>query len=153
MPLIPDIFKKGLEGIFDQESENFEGFPDSFASAAERWATAFDNYAKIVVPPSTTNEAAKAAFKSMFMTINNSNGRIILPKCFSAYAQVLASGMQPAFTAIQPIGDPILDPVYVIGYSGGTSQACIQLIVSIVDTWMRTGVAVNNSSFISVNWN
>lgn len=151
MPLVPNNFKVGLESIFDQESDNFDGFPNSFSSAAERWATAFHNYAKLVVPPSTTSEAAKEAFKSTFMTMGN--GRIILPKCFVAYANVLATGMQPAFSSTPPIGEPQLEIVYSLGLGGGSSAQCISMIVSIVDAWMRTGIAVNNSSGVTTNWN
>lgn len=152
MPLIAPTLKLELQKIFDQESPNFEGFPDSLEGAAQRWAEAFDIYAKEVIPFSTTNEAAKSAFISTFMGINFSNGRIQFPLCFVAYATALAPGMLPAFAGTPPIGIPVFDPIYAVGMSGGTSEQCIDMMVNILDIWMRTGIAVNTSTSVTINW-
>jgi hypothetical protein len=141
MALDNSILKQELEKIFDNESDLFEGFPETHELAAERWATAFDTYAKAVVPPSLTSEVAKAAFVSTFLGMNFSNGVIQFPLCFVNYAAALAPGMAPLNTGVPPIGIPIFAPIYAIGYGGGSSAACIALLVNILDTWIKTGTA------------
>jgi hypothetical protein len=152
MALDSNILKLELSKIFDAKHPQFVKFPESLADAAEKWSAAFDKYASVVTPPSTTAAQAKQAFKGLFMTIQGANGPVVLPQCFAAYAAALALGMQPTFTGTPPVGTPILAPVPPVGLAGGTAAECIDMIVTIVHNWMLTGVAVNNSSAATVTW-
>lgn len=152
MALVSNIFKDGLSKIFDTEYATFVDFPSSLPDAAEKWADAFDKYASQVTPPSTTSAQAKAAFKSTFMTIQGGNGPAVLPQCFAVYAAALSLGMQPAFTGTPPVGTPILASIPPIGLAGGKASVCIDMIATIVHSWMLTGVAINNSSGVAVTW-
>ena len=129
---------------------SFVSYPDTFLDSAESWSEAFNNYCLDIIPASITHSAAKEAFKQRFLTMGN--GIIIFPQCFVDYAQILATGMQPAFTATAPIGIPNFTPVYSLGYSGATSEDCINLLVSIIHSWMLTGIATNNSSGATIPW-
>jgi|GEM_PF-3617689 len=152
MALVTDILKNKLSLIFDKEYSGFVDFPSSFEDAANKWSDAFDSYASLVTPPSTTNSTAKEAFRSTFLTITDSNYTISFPQCFTAYCAALAIGMQPAFSAIPPQGIINFDSVYALGLSGASSSECISLIVTIVHSWMLSGIAVNNQSGVSTNW-
>lgn len=152
MALVSDIFKSGLGKTFDTENPQFVEFPSSLADAAEKWADAFDKYASQVTPPSTTATQAKQVFKSTFLTIQGSNGPAVLPQCFAAYAAVLSTGMQPAFTGTPPVGTPILASIPPIGLAGAKASVCIDMIATIVHSWMLTGIAINNSSGVAVTW-
>lgn len=150
--LTPSVLTAELQKIFDQESSTFEGFPESHEVAAERWANAFDSYAKSVTPPSLTSAAAKSAFQSTFLAMNESNGLIQFPLCFLNYAVALAPGMAPLYAGVPPVSPPNLTPVFSIGYGGGKSIACINQLVSILDAWMRTGQAIHSVTGVTIPW-
>ena len=148
------LFSDGLSKIFDKESFLFEGFPPSIEDAAERWATAFDDYAKSVTPPSVTSPAAKEAFKAKFLTIDrdSGNGLSVIPDCFQSHAVILSSGMSPTYTGVPPTTPPVLDPVWEIGYNGGNSSEVIASLSSVIDAWIKTGTAVHNLTGAVVPW-
>ena len=152
MAFVYEIFKKELSMIFYAENAGLKSFPESFEDAAEKWSSAFDKYASQVTPPSITSSTAKEAFKSTFLTMTEVTGKTVFPKCFKAYCDALAPGMAPNFTSTPPIGIPIFDSVTVIGMGGGKSSQCIELIITIVDAWIKTGIAINTSTGVSINW-
>lgn len=146
------VFKAELQKIFDYESELFEGWPKTRREAAERWSRAFNEYAKKVVPKSTSYSAARSAFENRFMMIGDNNGIEQFQLCFFDYAVALAPGMLPTYASTPPSVPPILKPVFYIGYGGGSSEQCINKLVDIVDTWMRTGRAKHTTHHTVVPW-
>lgn len=145
MPLNVSLLKDNiLDVIID--------YPNDIIEASEKWANAFDLYAKQVVPLSTTSEASKIQFKSVFININNTNGKELFSQSFIAYCDSLATGMQPLFTSTPPSAPLDFEPVYALGLSKGTHEQIADLMSTIIDTWIRTGVAVNNSSSVSTPW-
>lgn len=156
MPLVSTSLKSELEKFFDPDSPNFEGFPDpeNFQDVVDKWSGAVDNYASQVVPVSVNAVAAKAAFAAVIATINSDaqNGPVQLVAAFTAYAAQLALGMQPAFTGTPPITPIVLDSVYAIGLSTGSNGDCLNELVSLIDSWFKTGTAINNVSGATVNW-
>lgn len=149
MALIKQNLVNNLLLVFNSETDTF---PESLEQAAEQWAAAFNDYAKIVTPPSLTFEAAKQSFKSTFLGITMVNGITQFPQCFINYANALAPGMQPAFSSTPPPPNLNFSPVYALGLSGGSSEQCINMLSNIIHAWMKTGIAVNNSSGATINW-
>lgn len=147
MPLDTQILRVELMKVFD-----FKNYPNSLENAAQRWANAFHLYAKNVIPFSTTSEQAKKAFVDSFLQINFLNGKTQFPLCFISYASILASGMLPTFLGTPPIGTPLFESVYSAGYSGKSSETCVDIFVGIVDSWMKTGIAVNISTTSIIKW-
>lgn len=150
--LVPTILKTSLQEIFDQESPSFKGFPENLTQAAVRWGDAFDGYAKAVIPISISSAAAKAAFITTFLTMNSENGLTQFPSCFHNYAIALAAGMTPLFTGVPPVLPPVLTPVFTLGLSEAKSLDCINLLVEIVDKWMRTGIAIQTTTKVPIPW-
>lgn len=147
------ILKKELEKFFDDKSPNFISAPQNLLDAANKWANAFDIYAKGVTPPSTSSNAAKLAFIGVFVTsIVPGSGLIIIPQAFQAYTVALALGMAPTFIATPPIIPPPIQPAFAIGMAGGPASAILQAMVTIIDIWFRTGIAVNALSGTSTIW-
>lgn len=143
-----------LSKFADFESSNFNTFPENVPEAAALWSSAIDKYLGVVTPDSTTSSAAKAAFQSSFMSINNAsgNGLIVLALSIQTYATVLATGMLPKFTGVPPTAPLILEPVMSIGMSGGSSSDCINMLASLIDTWAKTGTAVQIPTGVVIPW-
>ena len=154
MPLDPKTLTDELSKFIDKESSLFDKFPSSKEDAADKWAKAFDAYAKGVFPLSNgMNQAAISDFKGNFMTIDDDTGMTQLAQCFVLYAVKLSDGMTiavPTITGIPPAGAPNLSSVPGIGMAGGKSAQCIQTLVTIVDTWMKTGKAIDITTGIPV---
>jgi len=148
MPLMPNILINELSKFIDEKSGLFDKFPSSKEDAADKWANAFDTYAKGVIPLSSgMNQAAISAFKGNFMSIKEDTDMKQLAQCFVLYAAPLALGMTtalPTMTGFPPSASLNLAPVAKLGMNGGSSAQCIQLLATTVDIWMRTGKAINN---------
>jgi hypothetical protein len=149
MPLVSSILQQGLKTIFTPAT-----MPKDIAAAASDWATAVDNYASSVVPPSTTAAAAKSAFQSIMMGVdpNTQNGIPLLIAAFTAYATQLGLGMAPTFTGTPPPLPLNIVPVTILGLNGGSADDCAALFATITDAWFRTGLAINNSSGVTIPW-
>lgn len=144
MPLVQSILVIDLQKIIDDEYIDFEGFPKDSQENAARWATAVNNYASEVIPPSTTSTSAKLAFEALMLTIdpNLGNGFIVLQQSFNAYAAQLAIGMLPAFTGTPPPVPINFDSIGPLGLAGAPAETIANMMGIIIDTWFRTGIAV-----------
>lgn len=80
------------------------------------------------------------------------DGIVTLNNAIVVYAQQLAIGMAPTFTAAQGVVPIDLSPVKALGASGATNSQCIDLMVNIIDAYFKTGIAINNSSGVSTPW-
>lgn len=142
MALLPATLINEFNAFFDQENALFQGFPQSQQDAAQLWADAVATYALAITPPSTTNQAAKAAMIGQLNQINNeaANGIVIISVAFTAFATQLALGMAP-FVGTPPPVPVDLSPVYNLGFSGAPASICLQTMAGIIDTWFRTGLA------------
>ena len=149
MPLVSSTLEQGLKSIFAPET-----MPKDIATAALDWATAVDNYASSVIPPSINAAAAKSAFQSVMLGVdpNTQNGIPLLITAFTAYATQLGLGMAPTFTGTPPPTPINIAPITVLGLSGGSAEVCAALFATTADLWFRTGLAVNNSSGVIVPW-
>lgn len=140
-----------LTALMDNESPSFVGFPENNAVMADNWSSAVNAYAKDVIPPSTTAAAAKTAMEGVLQGVSVGTGIAVFQSAYTAYAAQLALGMQPAFTGTPPPSPIDLTPVYNLPYTTPISQR-VSAMATIVDTWFRTGIAVNNSSGASIPW-
>lgn len=153
MALIRNTLLTELRKGLDEEYSEFTRHPNSLQEAGEIWANAFSNYAKSIIPISTTVESAKSKFISTFNTITNTNGKVVFPSCFQLYCVELGLGMQPLFTAVPPTLPPFFDSVFISGLAGSSTKLCLEQICTIIDAWIKTGLAINNSSGVTTNWN
>ena len=151
MPLVLNTLVNNLREIFDEEYSGFSGFPADINEAAQKWSEAIGDYAQSIVPPTTTISQAKSAMNSVISGITN-NGVAQLPISFTNFAASLAIGMQPAFTGTPPSVPVDFSSIYPIGLGGGSSEQVINAMAAIIDAWFRTGIAVNNTSGVSVPW-
>lgn len=155
MALNSNTLTLNLEKFMDQESSNFDSFPSSTEETAEFWANAVNEYAKLVVPPSISSDLAMQEFEKQMLLIDNSigNGDIVFKLAFTAYATILAQGMLPNFTGIPPVTPIEFASVYALGFGGASNKICMDAMIVVIDTWFRTGTAVNTSTGTTVNWN
>lgn len=155
MPLVKVTLETALRKIMDPDYVGFVGFPADNVSVANTWGTIVDDYAKLIVPPSTSSAPAKSAFMSAMIPISSSaqNGLAQLVSAFSAYAAALAIGMQPLFTATPPTSPINIVPVTVLGLGGASGEVTSKALASIIHLWFKTGLSTNNSSGASINWN
>ena len=153
MPVNKDILFTEIRKINDQDFEEFEGFPETTEEASLRWCAAFNEYASTVTPPSSPIgiELAQQACESVLFASLSASNPTSLETAFQAYVVELGNGMQPAFTAVPPVG-VVLAPVFVIGLAGGSAEAVAETMSGIIDAWFRTGTATNNSSGVTVPW-
>lgn len=139
--------------FFDKSSPLFISYPPDYNSAVISWINAIDMYASSVIPLSITSPMAKSSaigilmggiVPGMFITM--------LQQSIATYAKILATGMQPMFTGVPPIGIPILYPAFALGTAGGSAQQVMTMLCSIIHTYFKTGIAINNSSGITTIW-
>lgn len=141
MPLTPPILTNELAKFMDDQVPSFEGFP-SATNVGQKWAAAVDAYASKVIPASIAAAIAKTAMAGAMAGASAPGaGTAAIPAAFAAYAATLGGGMAPAFVAVPPPAPLSLDPAFAVGMSGGSASAVISQIVTIVDTWFRTGTA------------
>ncbi len=155
MPLILSQLESRLREIMDPDYSEFIGFPANNIDTANLWGDIVDDYASEVVPFSTTSSQAKSAFISAMLPISASaqNGIVQLTLAFSSYAGTLSLGMQPIFTGTPPPTPINIAPVVSLGVSGANGEVTSSTLARIIHLWFRTGLATNNSSGVTVNWN
>lgn len=147
-----NLLEREIRKINDLSYEEFGGFPQDLDETTERWSTAISRYAGGITPPSQSAESAKSSFSSTFTSLIQTDGNAAFTLSLTAYALELGLGMQPTFTAIPPPTPIILAPVFSLGFAGGSAKQCAELMSSTIDTWFKTGIAINNSSGATVQW-
>ncbi len=78
---------------------------------------------------------------------------VVLADSLKIYATQIAIGMQPSFTAAPPAMPINFIPVKTLGLNGGTTESCIEILSTIILNWFKTGLATNNGSGVTTNWN
>lgn len=142
MALVKETLKIELQKIFDQEFSGFLKFPESLVEAADKWSSAILKYSSTIVPPSTTGSVAKLAMQSKLETIHGSNGAIVFPQSIMAFATELSIGMLPTYTGTPPPVPLVMDPIWDIGLSGGSSEQIAGELADLIDAWFKTGIAI-----------
>ena len=152
MPLTKSILVNELKKIMDSNSPDFIGFPSDNKKAAANWSKAINTYAKSVIPASTTSTNAKAAMEAVLQGLSYTAGSIVFVNSFTSYSAILATGMSPSFTGTPPPKSIDFTTVFTLPYNTSIDTR-IQQMASIIDTWFRTGLAVNATTGATINWN
>ena len=141
MPLLPDKLKEELQRGMDQKFSGFDKFPENALQAADLWANAVFEYSKGVIQPSTTASTAKSAMQATLLgAVLPGAWAAIFPTALTSYAATLGLGMA-GYTSVPPVFTPAeFQPVWAIGFAGGTSEAVIDALVQVIDTKFKTGV-------------
>lgn len=80
------------------------------------------------------------------------NALTALENGITAYATALAIGMNPTFTGA-PSPNPIsFQAVIAKGSAGGSNKECLDLMVNLINSYFKTGIATNNSSGATSTW-
>lgn len=155
MPLNKAILEEELKKLLDSEYPGFTGFPETPVRVAEAWVNVIDNYTSSIIPVSANKAGARSAFITTASGIvsNPPNAISLLTAAFTAYATQLALGMQPLFTGTPPPTPVPIATIVPLGLSGVSGSVIAIILSRIIDTWFRTGIAINNSSGTTVIWN
>ena len=151
MLIYQDLYSS-IRSITDEGYEGFQGWPSNLSEASERWSLAIGNYASKVIPISSTFEAARQSLKMQLMNVD-SLGQQAIVLGLTQYASILGGGMSPTFTATPPPVPIVLIPTFQRGFAGASADEIATELSQLIDTWFRTGTAINNSSSVTVNWN
>ena len=77
----------------------------------------------------------------------------VIATCVQSYASVLATGMvSSGFTGVPPVTPLMLDPVYNLGVQSDQADPVLELLATTIDTWFKTGTAVNIITGATVLW-
>lgn len=80
------------------------------------------------------------------------DGMKALENAIMAYAQQLAIGMLPNFTAAPSVAPLSFAPVSSQGLGGASNEVCINSIVDLIHTYFKGGTATNNTSGTTTSW-
>lgn len=153
MPLIKDILKQQLGAICDEGNPLFTEFPSSWEIAGQRWAQAINIYASAVIPASATSALAQQMFVTTWIPMREVENISVIATCVQSYASVLATGMvSSGFTGVPPVTPLMLDPVYNLGVQSDQADPVLELLATTIDTWFKTGTAVNIITGATVLW-
>ena len=154
MALIKKILSDELSKFTDGESISFDKFPTDISEASEFWSNAVNTYGKTIAPPSTTADKAKKDMKDMLATMNDTNGAVIFPLAILTYATSLSAGFPPVFTGVPPVTPlaPLLNPIYTLGFAGAKSGEIVEALSTIIDSWFKTGTAINIATGVTITW-
>jgi len=135
--LNPIGLKSEFQKMGDPLSSLFEGFPSTFEESIERLGYCFTVYCQDVIPISTSVSIAITAFKNRLLqlSLNMMNGRTVFPDALNILLTTLGSGMlNTNIVVVTPIffTEVDFDPLWNLGFSGGSADACLSLFVSIV---------------------
>lgn len=135
MPLGPSTLAQQLSSIAENP-------PPSSAACGQAWANAVGAYAASVVPPSTTVSAATStlagALAGAFASPAAAPG---METAFLSFATTLGLGMAGAgFTGAPPVAPVGFAPQFA-GPKPLTHDAAAQTLATLIDTWMKTGIA------------
>ena len=155
MPLIKANLEKELRKLLDQNYSEFVGFPPEILGVASNWSFAINEYAKHVIPISTTSVLAVEAFKVPMLLITNTppTGLAMLSLACTQYAVQIALGMVGAGFVGTPPPVPVdFSSIVPIGLGGASGEVVAGLMATIIDTWFRTGTAVPIAGGAIIPW-
>lgn len=124
--------------------------PATHALCAKAWASAVGEYAKSVVPASSSVEAAVAALEARLATAfatTNAAGEMEI--AMAVFALGVASGMA-GFAPTPPPG--------LVGFAAQfathpeTHADAAEAVAELIDTWMRTGTATPSGGGAPISW-
>lgn len=151
MPLNTPILQSSLASFFSSLPPGDDA-ASARAQCAAEWAGAMQVFAVGVVPASTTVAAAAAALEAQLVAVFNSDVSSILAgmeAAFATFAATVAAGMAPAFVAtppLVPVGFSTLATPAIDSSAAATTWS------SLLETWMKLGLAVPSGGGGVVGW-
>lgn len=148
MSLNKNILKSEIIKITDASNPIHEGFPKDITEAASRWATAIDKYASQMEPTSSTFSVAKSILETALLqvAIGGTNAFIT---AFTQFAVSISGGQS---TGIPPPTPIVLQTSFNLGLSGSSADDVSQSLADTIDSWFRTGTAINTTNSNVENW-
>ena len=118
----------------------FGAAPDTYEACGVAWANAIGTYAASITPPSTTVTAAQAALGSDLGSAFGETSAIAgMESALATFAASVGAGMA-GYVATPPPA-----PVgFLVAFSDpppSTHDEAADELASLIDTWMRTGLA------------
>lgn len=80
------------------------------------------------------------------------DGIMSLEQGVMAYAQQLAIGMSPTFTAAPSVTPLSLSQLSSKGLAGATADSQLDLMIDLIHIYLKSGIATNNSSGVTTSW-
>jgi len=144
----------------DPYYESFVGYPKTCQLSSEVWPIVFSTYAIDIVPQTLGVPQGEILARLNILQICSNNDYDIFIEIFTRaitqFTQMVASGMIMVFPhRLQGIPPPTpinLRPAFDAGMAGVTAKEFAEIFAEIVDTWYRTGTAVNIDTGITVFW-
>ena len=145
MPLSTTTLERPLLQLFSAP-------PATTAECARAWADALSEYAAEISFPSTTLVAATETLAVSLLGFGAPGAAVaVLEAGFAAFAATLAVGMLPGFAATPP-PRPVGFATFVLVNRDTYAQAASEA-AALIDTWMRTGIAINVFTSAAFPWN
>jgi hypothetical protein len=114
--------------------------PDGPAECAAAWADAVASFATGIVPPSSTVAAAASALEgSLAAAFQTTNAAPLMEVAFLAFATAVGGGMA-GYTPTPPAAPVGFATEFAAPFPADHGEAASN-IASLIDTWMRTGIA------------
>lgn len=131
-----------LSTLQDALESEFANPPSTSAQCAQAWADAMQSYASGIVPPSTSVSTAAGTLASALTAAFSSPAAApLMETAFAAFAATVGAGMAAAgFTGTPPPGPVGFAPQFLAA-KPPTHAAAAATYASLIDTWMKTGVA------------
>lgn len=142
--------KTEIRKISDEGFNSFEGFPEDKNETAERWSEAIKIYSSSIIPYSLNIGLAKKAMREEIKT--NYFIPTVLELSLIKFTQILASGMLPNFNGVPPASKLNIESCFLIGFGGGSSEEVAECLSVTIDSWFKTGTAINTTSGGTINW-
>ncbi len=138
-------------GLFENRKDSVIGFTQAFEanhSTCDRiW---INNSIKTITEYDVFLKSKKKEFKAKLPV--EKNVLTALENGINAYAISLAVGMNPTFTAAASVIPLSFQSVIAKGKSGGSNKDCVDLMINLIDTYFKSGIATNNSSGSTISW-
>jgi hypothetical protein len=148
MSLNKNTLKSEIIKITDASNPIHEGFPKDITEAASRWSLAIDKYASQMEPTSSTFSAAKGILETALLQVVTGGTNAFIT-AFTQYVASIAGGQS---TGVPPPTPIVLQPSFNLGLSGSSADEVAQSLADTIDTWFRTGTAINTTSSNVENW-
>lgn len=145
-----------IRKLNDESYSGFGEFPTTCISAAAAWSNAYFIYAEKILPESKTVSLAKEEARLILLGICGSkefNQSVeIFEQSIKKFAMSIIPGMLPTFSGIMPTKILNMRPIFLKTLDGGTAEQFAIDFSNEVDTWFKSGTAINVNSSATINW-
>lgn len=140
-----------LDGGLGNDNSTFTSFKDVYeanhSTCDQFWLinkiTTIEQYVTLLISKRIVFDANPKVKK---------NGITALENGIMAYAQLLAVGMTPNYTAAPSVLPLSFNSAKAKGMAGGSNNQCITTMSNIIDSYFRAGIATDNSSGVTIPW-